>query len=152
MFHLIDADPDVLDVTRDIIATAGFESLTFDSPTAYLEYMNSPAFTPATAILTCYLMPGMNGYELVSAVRKKHPLQKALILTGSPTNDIPPNEENLVCCHLLKPYQPDTLLAALKAMSLCDQTCSSEHTGGAFRQICKFGLKHGCPFYTAPSD
>ena len=152
MFHLIDADIDVLNVTREIISSAGFESLTFDSPAAYLEYVNSAVFTPAIAILTCYLMPEMNGYELVTEVRKKYPLQKALILTGSPTYEIPPDEENLVCCHLLKPYQPDTLLAALKKMNLCDRTCAENKAGDPFKPSCKFGLRHSCPFYIGPSD
>ncbi len=148
MFHLIDSDIDVLNITREILLSAGFESLTFDAPAAYLEYVNSSAYAPATAILTCFIMPDMNGYELVRAVREKYPRQRAMIITGSPTNDIPPDEENLVCLHLCKPYEAKTLIAALKTLNLCYATCARKREDIEFSPNCKLGLQHDCPFHT----
>jgi len=137
----------VLDVSREIIASAGFESLAFDSSAAYLDYVNTPAFAPATAILTCYLMPGMNGYELIAEVRKKYPLQKAVIISGTATDDTPFDTEHLVCLHLAKPWQAETLFKALKTLNICERTCTIDNGGGTFRQSCKFGLQHACPLY-----
>jgi len=147
MFHLIDSDHDVLDVTREIIASAGFESLSFSSSAAYLEYVNSSAYAPAIAMLTCFVMPKMDGYALVKAVREKHPQQRAIIITGSPTNEIPPDEENLLCLHLCKPYEAETLIAALKTLNLCEDTCTRKHGDIKLSPICTFGLQHDCPFH-----
>jgi len=152
MFHLIDSDIEVLNVTREIIVSAGFECRTFDTPATYLEYVNSAAFAPAMAMLTCYIMPDMDGYELVTEVRKKYPLQKAVIISGSPTNGIPHEEESLVCLHLAKPYQAKILIAALKTLNLCDHACDRDHGGSTFKQFCKFGLKHACPFYVGSRE
>jgi len=147
MFHLIEADIDVLNTTCDIITLAGFESLCFSSASAYLEYVSSAAYSPAIAILTCFIMPEIDGYTLVKVVKKKHPQQRAIIITGSPTNGIPADEENLLCLHLSKPYNAKTLMAALKALKLCDDTCGKKREGVAFSPNCKFGLQHACPLF-----
>jgi len=149
MFHLVDPDSDVLSVTSEILVSAGFETLTFDSPVTYLEYVNSAAFVPAIAILTCFIMPDMDGYALVRAVREKQPHQRAMIISGSPTNDIPPDEENLVCLHLCKPYEAETLIAALNTLNLCDDACTMKWRNDKFKSRCQFGLQHACPFFTA---
>ena len=148
MFHLIDSDRAVLDVTSEIIASAGFESLKFSSSAAYLEYVNSSAYAPAIAMITCYIMPDLDGYGLIKAVREKYPQQRAVIISGSPTNDIPSDEENLLCLHLCKPYDAQTLVDALKKLNLCDDTCSRKGMDVGFSQTCKFGLQNHCPFYT----
>jgi len=148
MFHLIDPDIDVLSVTSEILASAGFESLTFESPVTYLEYVNSSAFAPAIAILTCFIMPDMDGYALVKAVKEKHPRQRAMIISGSPTNEISPDEENLVCQHLCKPYEAETLISALKTLNQCDDACARTRTEDKFKPCCKFGFQHTCPFFT----
>jgi len=145
MFHLIDCDLDVLEVTSELIRSFGFPVQTFDSPTAYLAYVQSADFQPPMAVITCYKMPHMNGFELIAEIRKTYPLQKAVIISGSPKFEITTDMDHLVCLHITKPYALPKLISTLKALNLCDTTCGEVKNG--FETRCKSGIQHDCPFY-----
>jgi len=146
MFHLIDCDTDVLEITDELFNAAGFQVQTFDSSTSYLAYVKSPDFEPPLAMISCYKMPYMNGYELISEIRKIFPLQKAVIISGSPEFDITTDMSRLVCRHIAKPYALPELINTLKALNLCDAACGSDNVN-SFETLCKFGIRHHCPFY-----
>jgi len=148
MFHLIDCDLEVLEVTGELFDAAGFQVQTFNSPTAYLAHMRSPDFEQPMAIITCYKMPHMNGYELISEVRKTYPLQKSAIISGSPKFDITTDMAHLVCRYIAKPYVLSDLLNTLKILELCDATCGTDNAN-SFAARCKFGIQHACPLYAA---
>jgi len=145
MFHLIDCDMEVLEVTGELFDVAGFQVKMFGSPTAYLAYMRSPDFEQPIAIITCYKMPHMNGYKLISEIRKTYPLQKAAIVSGSPEFDVTTDMGDLVCRQMAKPYAFSELINTLKALNLCDAPCTTDNS---YETRCKFGIQHACPLYT----
>jgi len=148
MFHLIDCDFDLLKVSGELLAATGFDVRAFNSPVAYLEYLQRPDFVPPIVIITCYKMAKMSGYELISEVRKTYPMQKAVIISGSPEFDITPSMDHLVCRHLPKPTAFPELIRTLKILNLCDDSCP-EINGNIFEPSCKFGIQHDCPLYVA---
>ena len=52
---------------------------TFTSPEAALEYTLAG---PVDVVVSDFLMPGMNGIELLSRIREKHPHAPRILLTG----------------------------------------------------------------------
>jgi len=147
MFHLIDCDEDVLKVTGELFAAGGFQVQTFHSSTAYLEYVRRSDFKPPAAVITCYQIPFMNGYDMIAEIRKTYPRLKAVIISGSPEFDVTAKMDHLICRHLAKPYEFNELMNILKALNLCEELCGKD-ADNRFDTYCKFGIQHACPLYT----
>ncbi len=150
MFHIIDDIPEVLATLKGLIESAGYEAMPFDSAESYLEYLNSAAFVAPVAILTDFDMPGLNGLELVKKVREKLPLQKAVIVSGTPSPELDRATHAHLCDLLSKPYRPEELFSLLEMLVKCDQARRSDKD--TFQTRCKHGLEHECPFYPDKSQ
>ena len=144
MFHIVDDIAEMRDVLRDLIACAGQETMQFDSAESYLDYFNSNDYVAPIAILTDYKMTGMTGLQLIKKVREKAPLQKAVIVSGTPCSEFVLNIETYLCYSLTKPYKIDELFALLKALEECDHHYRSG--SGNFPDRCHYNLDHECPF------
>ena len=139
-FHIIDDEPDIRRILTAILARSGCESLSFDSALAYVNYMKTADYKPPVAILSDYLMPGMDGYELVRHVRKRLPTQKIVIISGTPNDDF--DESKQLCFTLQKPFQMRALQDLIQALVACHHTQCPANTS---HTLCIFGIEHDCP-------
>jgi CheY-like chemotaxis protein len=82
------------------VASSGIQAL------AVLDAQNQHA---VRLIITDHLMPGMNGPELVRAVRDRHINIPIIVLSGLP--DAEDQYEGLDVVFRLKPFHPDALIS-----------------------------------------
>jgi len=147
MFHIVDDIPELRDVLKELIVCGGYESMQFDSAESYLEYFNSDAYVAPAAILSDYIMTGLTGLQLIKKVRERLPLQKAVIISGTPCSELLVNIESYLCYSLTKPFRVEKLFALLKALDKCDHHCHKDSDN--FPMRCHYGLEHECPFHPA---
>lgn len=77
---VVDDEEMVLTSLRSFLALeTEYEVKTYQSPTEALDKLNSG---PLDLIISDYLMPGMNGIELLLEVKKLHPYATRVLLTG----------------------------------------------------------------------
>jgi CheY-like chemotaxis protein len=78
-----------------------------------------------SAVITDHIMPGMNGSDFVSELRKTRPHLPIMVISG--LEEAEPEYDGLHVRFLLKPLSPDLLLANLR--DLLDQ--EQQHEGAA---------------------
>jgi len=118
-FHIIDDEDYMRELLRAIISGYGHLTQDFSSASSYLAFMNSTEYKPPTAILTDYMMPNMNGYELIQHVHQKLPKQKIVLISGSPAHQI--NALSGLCHTLQKPFKMDELDAIITVLIHCHE-------------------------------
>jgi len=145
MFHILDDEPELLDILQDIVESAGYGVMRFGSSEAYLKYFDSTAFVAPTAIGSDYQMGGISGLELIAKVREKIPFLKAAIISGRPSPELGKLRHKCLCHFLPKPYQFDKVYALLDAFDKCHHDWQS--SDAALSNSCRHGLEHSCPFH-----
>jgi len=145
-FHIIDDQPAVRMILSAFIEHDGHETLSFESAETYLEYFSSPAYAPPTAILTDYMMPGMNGYALATYIRRQAPFQKIVVISAMADAADEANSE--LCYTLGKPFTRESVSSLVRALVACQHACMPGIRCYA-HAMCEFGLDYPCPF--APS-
>ena len=78
---LVDDDNAVREVTRQILARAGYRVVTADSGESALDYFDTGGSRP-DLVLTDVVMPGISGVELARALRARDPGIRILLMTG----------------------------------------------------------------------
>jgi len=142
-FHVIDDEPAVRRILSAFIKYEGYGVLCFDSAEAYLEYFSSPAYEPPIAILTDYMMPGMDGYVLATYIRRRFPFQKIVVVSAMADAA---NEANSELCYTLhKPFTREAVISLVRAMVACENACTAGIRCYA-HSMCETGLAHPCPF------
>lgn len=105
---LVEDDPSVRRLVREILANKGYDVLEAPSGEAALEICGSHS-GPIDLLLTDLVMPRMSGIELTGRVATVHPEAKPLVMTGytdsTPLGDLP----NFQAAYLEKPFTPDVL-------------------------------------------
>ncbi len=76
---LVDDDEDVLFGLGHALRGQGYELRFAVGPEAALELLSTD---PVDVVVSDYLMPGMNGLELLTLVRQRHPDAARIMLTG----------------------------------------------------------------------
>ena len=86
---------------------------TFTSPEAALEYTLAG---PVDVVVSDFLMPGMNGIELLSRIREKHPHAPRILLTGYADKDSAIKAINDIGLfqYIEKPWDNTNLLIVLR--------------------------------------
>ncbi|MDX8403780.1 MAG: response regulator [Mariprofundaceae bacterium] len=148
MFHIIDDMPELLDVLSQLVESAGYESMSFDSAESYLKYFDSEDYIAPVAILSDYDMTGITGLELIKQVRERLPFQKAVIISGTPADELDEGIASYVCYFLIKPYKIEKLFALLKALVECDQKSGQLSSP----EFCEHESEHACPFLPNPQS
>jgi putative AdoMet-dependent methyltransferase len=112
---LVDDEPDILDVCQRVLKSDGYEVEPVQSGDAALEQVKRQAFD---LLVTDIKMPGMDGLELVQAVKQVAPYLPCVIMTGFSTMDTTIQALKLgVDEYLLKPFAPEELkVAVVKAL------------------------------------
>jgi signal transduction histidine kinase/ActR/RegA family two-component response regulator len=80
---LVDDEELVRNGTAELLCDIGYDVITADSGSDALSILRDG--TPVDMIITDYLMPGMNGAELVHQVHELYPALPALLVTGYST-------------------------------------------------------------------
>jgi len=145
MIHFIDDEPILRELLEELISDAGYKSIGFESGEVYIDYMNSPEFENPIAVLSDVTMPGINGYDLALEIRKLHPKQVVVLITGNADPEQHTQAARQVCYTLNKPYQPDKLLSMLDTLAACHKS----HTGEEqkeYPQKCNIDHLTDCPF------
>ncbi|PCI42221.1 MAG: nitrogen fixation protein FixJ [Proteobacteria bacterium] len=145
MYHIIDDDPVLREFLEAIIDDAGFLSCSFESGEDYLHFVHAPDYEKPTAILSDVSMSGMTGYDLVFEIRKIHPLQKIVLITGHINNEHIQHVKKHLCYTLTKPFHSEVMTDLLASLDACEATHKNNPSLEYF-QGCKFSANHNCPF------
>ena len=103
-------------VTRQtILRRAGYFVIAALNPGRALEQFKSSEFpSEISAVITDHIMPGMNGAQFVSELRKIQPHLPVMVISG--LEEAEPEYAGLHVRFLLKPLSPDLLLSNLRFM------------------------------------
>jgi len=101
---------------------SGYTAKGYLSAEHYLEYVNSANYTsPTLAVITDIRMPGMSGYELMSEIKKITPLQRFVVITGTPEDCI--NKAVRACFYLTKPVSVEKMQAIFEKLASTSSNC-----------------------------
>ncbi len=112
---VVDDDPRVLESLEELLESAGFGTQLFRSATEFLE---SGAVSASRCVISDIRMPGMNGWELESAISRTRPGLPVILITG---DDVESRETQLRQARerqrilFRKPFDSGELLAATRA-------------------------------------
>ena len=108
---LVDDEPDILDVCQRILERDGYQVETAPSGNAALEQVKQQSFD---LLVTDIKMPGMDGLELVRAVKDIAPHLPCIVMTGFSTMDTTLRALRLgVDEYVTKPFAPEELTIAI---------------------------------------
>ena len=112
-FHIIDDEITLCELAVELITSVGFEAISYTNPVEYLNYLNSDHYVVPDGVFTDVEMPEMNGYELISEIRKKYPEQKIVVISGYSGVEA---FRRKVWQFLPKPYMPEQIIAIASAI------------------------------------
>lgn len=115
VIFVVDDEPMLLELAKMTLQPAGYEVRTFEDPRhALADYVT--AGPPPSLVITDYAMGSMNGLEVMRELRKVNPEQKIILISGTVDERIYANAETQPDCFFAKPYNPDELVAAVRAL------------------------------------
>ncbi len=122
---IVDDEPILRALYKSVIESSGYEVDCFNDAEDYISYANSDDYMPPSiALVTDICMPGKSGYELIDQIRKSHPNQKVVVITGTPKEFV--DTETNACFYLQKPVSPKKLVAVLELLSTCTSTGNTD--------------------------
>ena len=122
---LVDDEPILRELYKTVIESSGFDVDCFADAEDYMAYANSDEYTPPNiALITDVCMPGKSGYELIDEIRKSHPKQKVVVLTGTPHNDS--NHKTKAWFYLQKPVSTKKLITVIELLSACTRAGNTD--------------------------
>jgi len=143
VIHFVDDEPMIRELMEIFIADAGHDALGFESGNQYLTYLTSPDFKQPIVLISDVSMPGINGYDLVLEVRKHHPKQKIMLITGNVDAKNHPEAVAHLCYTLEKPFSYRQFMDLLNTLVCCEIGDCAEIKEKL--QSCAQGLEHDCP-------
>lgn len=113
---VVDDEVMLLGLAEMVLEPEGFKVLTYADPRrALADYM--AAKQPPELVVTDYAMDGMNGLQLIQECRKIRADQKTILVSGTVDESIYANTEIKPDRFLAKPYIPEDLVAAVRALA-----------------------------------
>jgi two-component system cell cycle sensor histidine kinase/response regulator CckA len=107
---VVDDEPVLLELLRDILQPKGYHVLAAESPIQALEYVDALG-ARIDLVVSDNMMPTMTGRELAREIRSRHPGMRILVCSGfSPTREDEIGEMDYVSSYVQKPYQRRDLL------------------------------------------
>jgi DNA-binding response OmpR family regulator len=114
---VVDDEAPVLRLVTRILATDNYEVRSADSGEVAARLVQQPGFAGVDLLITDLMMPGMNGRELATVVRRVHPQVRVLYITGfadtlfTGVNELGPGES-----FIEKPFGAEGLLEATRLL------------------------------------
>ncbi len=106
---LVDDDPDLLEITFDLLTAYGFDVVKASSAEAALAMLQKGAHFDI--LLSDVVMPGMSGLQLAYKARELNPRLKIILVSGYPNPAIESGHGYLGDFEFLeKPYRVDDIL------------------------------------------
>ena len=110
---LVDDDSRVRESLKDLLGSAGIETVTFCSGEALLE---SDLLATASCLITDVRMPGMNGWELQSRVTSTYPRLRIIFISAFQDSHAVEHALALgAFAFLYKPFDGEDLLRTIEA-------------------------------------
>lgn len=111
---VIEDHPEYLDYLATLLRRGGYAVAPFDAANAALQFLQHH---PATLVITDVFMPEMDGFEVLSEVRRRFPSLPIIALSGDGPSQGPmfldAMRELGACAALSKPIEAAALLAAI---------------------------------------
>jgi CheY-like chemotaxis protein len=115
LIYVVDDEPMLLELALVILEPLGYEVKTFRNPDSAIEAF-AAAQPPPNLIVTDYSMHTTNGLDLIQACRRVQPGQRILLVSGTVDERIYRDASEKPNRFLAKPYLPQELAAAVKAL------------------------------------
>jgi DNA-binding NtrC family response regulator len=111
---VVDDEPMLLDLAAAILQPQGFEVRTFRDPVRAMQEF--PEANPLV-LVTDYAMGEVNGMDLIRECRRRNPLQKIILLSGTVDEGIYANDPVKPDYFLAKPYQVHAFIDLVKKLA-----------------------------------
>ena len=113
LIAIVDDDKSIRNATQDLLRSAGFSTATFEDAESFL---GSASRASVACLVADMCMPGMTGLELYQRlVASGHRIPTVMITAHQEELTQTRAREAGVSCYLLKPFEPDALLACVRA-------------------------------------
>lgn len=110
--YIVDDEATLAEMAEQILALRGYKATVFTNPVKALKQLTSGKQKPHI-LITDYLMGCMNGLELIEEYKKVVPEGKALLMSGTITDDVRNAARIVPDRFLSKPYLAEDLLKAV---------------------------------------
>ena len=112
---VVDDEPMIGEVVEAILQLEGYRTQVFQDPEIALRTLTKSKEKPMV-LLTDFVMPGMNGMELIERCKKARPDLKTILFSGNFGEDILRYYAVKPDRFLSKPFQPRALTAVLNGI------------------------------------
>lgn len=128
MFHIVDDNSFIREFLGELLKDLGFETMDFECPQKYINFVNSDDYKRPTAIFTDVTMPIMNGYEMINIVAELIAGIKFVVMTGEP--HIRSEYIAKSCMYIGKPFAPQIITGVVAKLVDC------HHSGPSCQSWC----------------
>jgi two-component system cell cycle sensor histidine kinase/response regulator CckA len=115
LIYVVDDEPMIGEVVEAILQLEGYRTRVFTSPDQAMLCVQKKEDDPAL-LLTDFVMPGLNGMELIEHCKKVKPNLKTILFSGNFGQDIMNYYPVKPDRFLSKPFQPKILTDLVKAV------------------------------------
>lgn len=115
---IVDDDPGILNSFEVSLASQGYQAILAKNGRQALKIIKSSikSTKPLKLMVTDFLMPGMNGIELILSARKIKPDLKFVLITAY-GNSVVREKARKLGLYIEKPFAPEQLLSIIKELS-----------------------------------
>lgn len=148
---LVDDEPNVLSALMRVFRQENYDVVTCNSPVLALEKLAKEQFQ---LIISDYMMPGMNGGDLLKKSREMHPSMIRIMLTGHADVNavVSAVKTGAVYKFILKPWNDDdlrvTVALALEQHALLEKNRAlqkdNQHKAREVEQLAKISVNNRC--------
>ncbi len=118
---IVDDDPGILNSFEVSLASQGYQTMLAKNGQQALKIIKSSIKNtkPLKLMVTDFLMPGMNGIELILSARKIKPDLEFVLMTAYGNHDVKQEALKLgIGRYIEKPFTPESLLKVVEALNL----------------------------------
>ena len=118
---IVDDDPGILNSFEISLASQSYQTMLAKNGQQALKIIKSSIKNtkPLKLMVTDFLMPGMNGIELILSARKIKPNLEFVLMTAYGNHDVKQEALKLgIGRYIEKPFTPESLLKVVEALNL----------------------------------
>ncbi len=118
---IVDDDPGILNSFEVSLASQGYQTMLAKNGQQALKIIKSSikSTKPLKLMVTDFLMPDMNGIELILSARKIKPNLEFVLMTAYGNHDVKQEALKLgIGRYIEKPFTPENLLKVVEALNL----------------------------------